>query len=66
MNLFEMARRALVNDMVERTPPHERLRVQLEVLHDHATELVEMTARLRERAESIARELGLDEKGDKE
>lgn len=66
MNLFEMARRALVNDMVERTPPHERLRAQLEALHDHATELVEMTARLRERAESIARELGLDDKGGKE
>jgi hypothetical protein len=60
MNLFEMARRVLVNDMVERTPPHERIKVQLEVLHEHAVELVEMTAKLRERAEDLAREMGLD------
>jgi hypothetical protein len=67
MNFFEMARRVLVNDMVERTPPHERLRVQLEVLHEHAVELVELTAKLRERAEALAREFGLDknEGGDK-
>jgi hypothetical protein len=60
MNFFEMARRVLVNDMVERTPPHERIKVQLEVLHEHAVELVEMTAKLRERAEDLAREIGLD------
>lgn len=60
MNFFEMARRVLVNDMVERTPPHERIKVQLEVLHEHAVELVEMTAKLRERAEDLAREMGLD------
>jgi hypothetical protein len=67
MNFFEMARRVLVNDMVERTPPHERLRVQLEVLHEHAVELVELTAKLRERAEDLAREFGLgkDGEGDK-
>ena len=60
MNFFEMARRVLVNDMVERTPPHERIKVQLEVLHEHAVELVEMTAKLRERAEDLAKEMGLD------
>jgi hypothetical protein len=60
MNLFEMARRVLVNDMVERTPPHERIKVQLEVLHEHAVELVEMTRRLREKAESLGKEMGLD------
>lgn len=65
MNLFEMARRALVNDMIERTPTHERIKVQLEVLHDHAVELVQMTAKLRVRAEDLAREMGLDDKGDK-
>jgi len=65
MNLFEMARRVLVNDMIERTPPHERIRVQLEVLHDHAVELVHLTAKLRVRAEDLAREMGLDDKGDK-
>ena len=65
MNLFEMARRVLVNDMIERTPPHERIKVQLEVLHDHAVELVQMTAKLRVRAEHLAREMGLDDKGDK-
>lgn len=65
MNLFEMARRALVNDMIERTPTHERIKVQLEVLHDHAVELVQMTSKLRVRAEDLAREMGLDDKGDK-
>ena len=60
MNFFEMARRALLSDLIERTPPHERINVQLEVLHDHAVELVEMTKRLRERAEALGKEMGLD------
>ncbi len=62
MNLFEMARRSLVNDLIESTPPRVKIEAQMEVLADQAEALLMQARLVREQAEELMRRL---EKGSK-
>lgn len=57
MNTFEMARRALVNDLIESTPPDVVIEAQLEVVLQMAKDLEADAKSLRLEAEALLRRL---------
>lgn len=57
MNTFEMARRALVNDLIESAPPEVVIEAQLEVVLQLARELEDDAKSLRLEAEALLRRL---------
>ena len=54
MNLFEMARKAIVQDLVETTPPRVKIEAQLEVIAEQAEALLMQARLVREQAEELA------------
>ena len=54
MNLFEMARKAMINDWIERTPPHVQINAQIDVVREQAESLARQTRQLRRVAEELA------------
>lgn len=54
MNLFEMTRRALVNDLIESTPPRVKIEAQMEVIAEQAEALLAQARLVREQAEELA------------
>lgn len=56
MTFDELARKALVNDMIETTP----LEIRLQVIEEMVEELLQRSADIRAQAEQIARRLSND------
>ncbi len=53
MNLFEMARKAMINDWIDSTPQRVRIDAQMDVIRDQAEELAAQTRALRDQAEAL-------------
>lgn len=56
MSFDELARKVLVNDMIETTP----LEIRLQVIEEMVEELLERSAEIRAKAEELARRLRHD------
>lgn len=54
MNVFEMARRALVNDLIESTPPRVAIEAQMEVIAEQSEALLMQARAVRAQAEELA------------
>lgn len=60
MNIFEMARKTLVNDLIESTPPAIKLEAQMEAIAEQSRALLHQVRVVREQAELIAKRMRKD------